>query len=116
MVWQPRWCIGTASSTTQRRGDWSTGDDITNNIRTIRSVPLVLSDGAPPLLEVRGEIYMPNEAFAAMNAEREEAGLPTFVNPRNASARALGDLRPEGSGRASPRGLPRPRAGSLRGA
>lgn len=77
------------------RGDGTTGDDITNNIRTIRSVPLVLSDGAPPLLEVRGEIYMPNEAFAAMNAEREEAGLPTFVNPRNASAGALKQLDPK---------------------
>lgn len=77
------------------RGDGTTGDDITNNVRTIRSVPLALQDGAPTLLEVRGEIYMPNEAFAAMNAEREEAGLPTFVNPRNASAGALKQLDPK---------------------
>ncbi len=51
--------------------------------------------GIPALLEVRGEIYMPNEAFAAMNAERDEAGLPTFVNPRNASAGALKQLDPK---------------------
>jgi len=51
--------------------------------------------GIPSLLEVRGEIYMPNEAFAAMNAERDEAGLPTFVNPRNASAGALKQLDPK---------------------
>ena len=76
------------------RGDGSTGDDITNNVRTIRSIPLSLAPGSPELLEVRGEIYMPNEAFAAMNAERDEAGLPTFVNPRNASAGALKQLDP----------------------
>lgn len=77
------------------RGDGTTGDDITNNVRTIRAIPLTLSAGSPTLLEVRGEIYMPNEAFAAMNAERDEAGLPTFVNPRNASAGALKQLDPK---------------------
>ena len=77
------------------RGDGTTGDDITNNVRTIRSIPLILSGDSPALLEVRGEIYMPNEAFAAMNAERDEAGLPTFVNPRNASAGALKQLDPK---------------------
>ena len=77
------------------RGDGTTGDDITNNVRTIRSVPMTLAGDAPELLEVRGEIYMPNEAFAAMNAERDEAGLPTFVNPRNASAGALKQLDPK---------------------
>ncbi|WP_367872565.1 NAD-dependent DNA ligase LigA [Luteolibacter sp. Populi] len=77
------------------RGDGTTGDDITNNVRTIRSIPLSLAGSFPTLLEVRGEIYMPNEAFAAMNAEREEAGLPTFVNPRNASAGALKQLDPK---------------------
>ena len=77
------------------RGDGTTGDDITNNVRTIRSVPMNLGGKAPALLEVRGEIYMPNEAFAAMNAERDEAGLPTFVNPRNASAGALKQLDPK---------------------
>lgn len=77
------------------RGDGETGDDITHNVRTIRSVPLQLSDGAPELLEIRGEIFMPNEAFAAMNAERDEQGLPTFANPRNATAGTLKQLDPK---------------------
>ncbi|MBU6327481.1 MAG: NAD-dependent DNA ligase LigA, partial [Verrucomicrobia bacterium] len=56
------------------RGDGSAGDDITNNVRTIRSIPTRLaSESPPPLLEIRGEVFMPNEAFAAMNAERDEA-------------------------------------------
>ncbi|MGC4017151.1 MAG: NAD-dependent DNA ligase LigA [Luteolibacter sp.] len=74
------------------RGDGAIGDDVTNNVRTIRTVPLSLPAGHPPLLEIRGEIFMPNKAFAAMNAERDEAGLPTFVNPRNAAAGALKQL------------------------
>jgi DNA ligase (NAD+) len=73
------------------RGDGTTGDDITHNVRTIRSVPLELkgSSKIPTTLEIRGEIFMPNEAFAAMNAERDEEGLPTFANPRNATAGTL---------------------------
>jgi DNA ligase (NAD+) len=81
------------------RGDGSTGDDITHNVRTIRSIPMELAwtkaASIPPLLEVRGEIFMPNEAFAAMNAERDEAGLPTFANPRNATAGTLKQLDPK---------------------
>ena len=78
------------------RGDGSAGDDITNNVRTIRSIPMRLaSESPPPLMEVRGEIFMPNEAFAAMNAERDEAGLPAFANPRNASAGTLKQLDPK---------------------
>ncbi len=81
------------------RGDGITGDDITHNIRTIRSVPLHLSSspsfGSASLLEVRGEVFMPNQAFAAMNAERDEAGLPTFANPRNATAGTLKQLDPK---------------------
>ena len=77
------------------RGDGTTGDDVTNNVRTIRSIPLSLPASAPSLLEVRGEIFMPNEAFAAMNAERDEAGLPTFANPRNATAGTLKQLDPK---------------------
>lgn len=79
------------------RGDGTTGDDITRNVRTIRSIPLKLdSPSAPPsLLEVRGEIFMPNEAFAAMNAERDEEGLPAFANPRNATAGTLKQLDPK---------------------
>lgn len=78
------------------RGDGQTGDDVTQNVRTIRNVPAMLSgNDLPSLLEVRGEIFMPNEAFAAMNAERDEAGLPTFANPRNATAGTLKQLDPK---------------------
>ncbi|MBX3739715.1 MAG: NAD-dependent DNA ligase LigA [Akkermansiaceae bacterium] len=77
------------------RGDGTTGDDITHNVRTIRSAPLSLPSSAPALLEVRGEIFMPNAAFAAMNAERDEAGLPVFANPRNSTAGTLKQLDPK---------------------
>jgi len=77
------------------RGDGGTGDEITHNVRTIRSVPLVLAGKPPATLEIRGEIFMPNEAFAAMNEERDEAGLPTFANPRNATAGTLKQLDPK---------------------
>ena len=80
------------------RGDGTTGDDITQNVRTIRSIPLAVSNPAsiaPSLLEIRGEIFMPNAAFAAMNAERDEEGLPTFANPRNATAGTLKQLDPK---------------------
>ncbi len=83
------------------RGDGETGDDITHNVRTIHRVPLRLEAageagaGVPELLEVRGEIFMPNEAFARMNEERDEAGLATFVNPRNATAGTLKQLDPK---------------------
>lgn len=68
------------------RGDGRTGDDITANVRTIRSVPFTLPEGAPELLEVRGEIYMPSADFDRLNEERDADGLPTFANPRNATA------------------------------
>ncbi len=77
------------------RGDGQTGDDVTHNVRTIRSIPLKLPAPHPSLLEVRGEIFMPNEAFAALNNERDEAGLPTFANPRNAAAGTLKQLDPK---------------------
>jgi DNA ligase (NAD+) len=81
------------------RGDGTTGDDVTQNVRTIRSVPLLLRSSAeramPRNLEVRGEIFMPNEAFSAMNAERDEQGLPAFANPRNAAAGTLKQLDPK---------------------
>ena len=78
------------------RGDGATGDDISQNVRTIRSIPLHLTHkDVPTLMEIRGEIFMPNEAFAAMNAERDEAGLPTFANPRNATAGTLKQLDPK---------------------
>ena len=68
------------------RGDGSMGEDVTANVRTIRSVPLVLHAGAPEELEVRGEIFLPFEAFDALNAEREAAGDEAFMNPRNTAA------------------------------
>jgi len=88
------------------RGDGTTGDDVTQNVRTIRNIPLNLKEGEtfnlqnstfkiPEILEIRGEIFMPNSAFAAMNEERDEAGLPTFANPRNATAGTLKQLDPK---------------------
>ncbi|MGI8891341.1 MAG: NAD-dependent DNA ligase LigA [Chthoniobacterales bacterium] len=71
------------------RGDGTTGDDITKNIRTIRSVPKQLKGDAPRLLEVRGEVFMTKEGFTKLNGERTEAGLPVFANPRNSAAGSL---------------------------
>ena len=78
------------------RGDGATGDDITENVKTIRVIPLKLpADRAPELLEVRGEVFMPNEAFARLNEELDAAGLKAFVNPRNATAGTLKQLDPK---------------------
>ncbi len=71
------------------RGDGSVGDDITANVRTIKSVPQQLPPGAPNTLEVRGEIYMPSAEFDALNAQRDAEGLPAFANPRNATAGSI---------------------------
>ena len=76
------------------RGDGTTGDDITQNIRTIRSVPAHLKGNAPSVLEVRGEVFMDKEGFARLNAARAEAGLPLFANPRNSAAGSLKQLDP----------------------
>lgn len=78
------------------RGDGTSGDVITANVRTIQSIPLNLptAEDIPATLEVRGEIFMPGEAFAKMNEERDEAGLQTFANPRNATAGTLKLLDP----------------------
>lgn len=76
------------------RGDGRTGDDITENVRTIRSVPFTLPAGAPEVLEVRGEIFMPSAEFDAMNAQRDADGLPAFANPRNATAGTIKLLDP----------------------
>ncbi|MSP68287.1 MAG: NAD-dependent DNA ligase LigA [Alphaproteobacteria bacterium] len=74
------------------RGDGSLGEDVTANLRTIRDVPLALTQGAPSLLEVRGEVYMTRADFDALNAARDAAGEPRFVNPRNAAAGSLRQL------------------------
>lgn len=69
------------------RGDGVTGEDVTPNLRTLPSVPLRLrSDDAPRVLEVRGEVYMPFQAFEELNERQAESGLPMFANPRNAAA------------------------------
>lgn len=75
------------------RGDGTTGEDITQNLRTIRSIPLRLS--RPLTLEVRGEAYMPKPAFEKLNREREERGEPLFANPRNSAAGSLRQLDPK---------------------
>ncbi len=72
------------------RGDGEKGDDVTENVRTIRSIPLKLQgDGYPDFFEIRGEIVLPWKAFDRLNAEREAAGEPLFANPRNAAAGTL---------------------------
>jgi DNA ligase (NAD+) len=68
------------------RGNGEVGDDITHNIRTIHDVPLRLSGDAPPLLEVRGEVYMTNSDLVQLNVKRTEEGLPPFANTRNVTA------------------------------
>ncbi|GAB3468575.1 NAD-dependent DNA ligase LigA [Azotobacter salinestris] len=78
------------------RGDGSTGEDITANVRTVRNIPLRLhGQGWPAVLEVRGEIYMPRAGFEALNARAIETGGKTFANPRNAAAGSLRQLDPK---------------------
>jgi len=74
------------------RGDGLTGDEITANLRTIPTLPLTLDKPYPKMLEIRGEVFMPNQAFARLNEERQDAGLQTFANPRNATAGTLKQL------------------------
>jgi DNA ligase (NAD+) len=77
------------------RGDGVVGDDITQNIRTIKSVPHQLRGAAPKVFEVRGEAYLDKKGFERLNQEREAAGLPLFANPRNAAAGSLKHLDPK---------------------
>jgi DNA ligase (NAD+) len=77
------------------RGDGRVGEDITANLRTIKSLPLTLRDKVRGRLEVRGEICMDKKGFAALNAAREEAGEPLFANPRNAAAGSVRQLDPK---------------------
>ena len=76
------------------RGDGQTGEDVTENIRTIRSLPMRL-EGAPKTLIVRGEVYMPRSTFLRLNEQREERGEALFANPRNAAAGSLRQLDPK---------------------
>ena len=84
------------------RGDGVHGEDVTSNIRVLRSVPLALKTDAPAMMEVRGEVYFPRAEFARVNEEREKEGEPAFANPRNAAA---GTIRTLDSAAVSRRGL-----------
>ena len=74
------------------RGDGYRGEDITQNLRTIRSIPLAVPKGAPPRFEVRGEVYLPKAGFKKLNEERAKEELPLFANPRNAAAGSVRQL------------------------
>jgi len=74
------------------RGDGYRGEGITQNLKTIRSIPLSVPKNAPPRFEVRGEVYLPKDGFKKLNEERAEEGLPLFANPRNAAAGSVRQL------------------------
>lgn len=76
------------------RGDGRVGEDITNNVRTIRTIPLHI-DSDSPYIEIRGEVYMPIDSFARLNAQRRDDELEPFANPRNAAAGSLRQLDPK---------------------
>ena len=76
------------------RGDGFRGEDVTANLRTIRSIPLSLLSAAPRVLEVRGEVYLPAESFRRLNEDREALGVPLYANPRNTGAGSVRQLDP----------------------
>jgi DNA ligase (NAD+) len=76
------------------RGNGTVGEDVTANLRTVHAIPLRLRADPPPVVEVRGEVYLPLAAFARLNEARAADGLPTFANPRNAAAGSIRQLDP----------------------
>ena len=76
------------------RGDGTTGEEVTANVRTIKDIPHTLRGGPKGTVEIRGEIYLPRDEFERTNAEREKAGEPRFANPRNAASGAIRQLDP----------------------
>ncbi len=76
------------------RGDGIKGEDVTQNLRTVKSIPLSVPKGAPPRFEVRGEVFLSRAAFKKINEDRARDGLPLFVNPRNAAAGSIRQLDP----------------------
>ena len=77
------------------RGNGTTGEDVTRNLRTIRTIPIELREGAPEHLEVRGEVYLPVAEFLRLNEERDERGEPLYANPRNTGAGSIRQLDPK---------------------
>jgi DNA ligase (NAD+) len=86
--------VNSQLATGATRGDGFRGENITQNLRTIRSIPLSVPKDTPPRFEVRGEVYLPKAGFHKLNEERAAEGLPVFANPRNAAAGSVRQLDP----------------------